>query len=148
MNPSQLTGMQKAAMVVLFLEEKLAAEVLASLDDRELMLLADAVEQLDPIPHQALAGILTEFEQSLKQPVVMGTGTSYMRRLAENAVGSERANQLFGDKRGQDNTVSGALTSARPENLADLLAAEHPQVAALVLTRLPPEPRVDRALVL
>ena len=137
---SELSGMQKAAMVVLFLEEKLATEVLASLDDRELRLLAEAVEELDPIPHQALPGILTEFEKSLKQPVVMGTGTSYMRRLAEGAVGTDRARLLFSGKElPADHGIFGALRSARPEALAEQLAAEHPQVATLVLTRLSAE---------
>ena len=138
---TDLTGMQKAAMVVLFLEEQLAAEVLASLDDHELRLLAEAVESLDPIPHESLPAILTEFEKSLKQPVVMGSGTSYVRRLAETAVGSERAERLFSAGPVQDDSVFGALTAARPEALAELLDIEHPQVAALILTRLP----ADRA---
>jgi len=132
-----LTSAQRAALVILSLEEDVAAEVLRNLDGHEVRKLADVVDELSPIPHEALHPTLEEFERRLHEPVVAGGG-AYVRKLAESALGREQYERLFAPPPPEPSTAIDKLRAARPSTLAELLKDEHPQVAAVILSQLPP----------
>lgn len=129
----------KAAIAVLALDEEVAGQLLAQLDDRELKLLSTAVDELDVVPGEVLIGVLEELEKSLAGPVSVARtgGAAYVRRLAASSLGEERANKLFAPPVEPKAEPIAQLRSARTQALADLLADEHPQIAAVVLTQLP-----------
>jgi flagellar motor switch protein FliG len=129
----------KAAIAVLALDEEVAGQILAQLDDRELKALSAAVDELDVVPGEALIGVLEELEKALGGPVSVARtgGAAYVRRLAATSLGEDRANKLFAPPVEPEIEPITQLRSARTQALADLLADEHPQIAAVVLTQLP-----------
>ncbi|HVV87268.1 MAG TPA: FliG C-terminal domain-containing protein [Kofleriaceae bacterium] len=129
----------KAAIAVLALDEEVAGQLLAQLDDRELKALSAAVDELDVVPAEALIGVLEDLEKAMNGPVSVSRtgGAAYVRRLAASSLGEDRARKLFAPPAEPELEPIQQLRSARTQALADLLAEEHPQIAAVVLTQLP-----------
>jgi len=131
----------KAAIAVLALDEELAGQLLAQLDDLQLKALSVAVDELDLVPSAALVTVLEELEVALAGPLsVSGNGGSaYVRQLAARSLGEDRARRLFAPPSAPEPPPAPIeqLRSARSQSLADLLVEEHPQIAAVVLTQLP-----------
>jgi flagellar motor switch protein FliG len=134
-----LAPRHKAAIAVLALDEEVAGQILAQLDDRELKALSTAVDELDVVPPAALIGVLEELERALAGPLSVSRtgGVEYVRRLAMSSLGEERARRLFAPPPAETVEPIQQLRTARAQALADLLAEEHPQIAAVVLTQLP-----------
>jgi flagellar motor switch protein FliG len=133
--------------VILSLDEGLAEEVMRNLDEADLVRLAKAVDELDRVPQTALQPALEEFERRLQEPVIAGRGNLYIRRLAANAIGKDRAQQLLNSAPDDTGPLS-VIRSARASTLAELLEQEHPQIAAVIISQLPPvqAARVLRAM--
>ena len=85
-----------------------------------------------------IASVLEELERGIQSPLAMvkTSGTKYVRKLADAAFGSERAQKLFGVVAPPSEPIQ-LLRTARVNAIAQLLGEEHPQIAAVVLTQLP-----------
>ncbi len=89
-------GAKKAAMIILSLDEEVAAQVLTHMEESDLRILAKAVDHLRSIPMQAFTPALEDFEQKLGEPgIPSGGGGAYMRKVCERAFGADRTKQLF-----------------------------------------------------
>ena len=144
MNPQALSGLEKAALVILSLEESVAAALLTNLDDGELRRLAKAIDQLDEVPPDAIIPALEDFERCLHTPAIH-KGPGYLRKLAGQALGEARASRMFSPPPELTPHALESIKAARTTTLADLLQEEHPQIAAVILTQLPP-PQVSKVL--
>ncbi|MCP4448379.1 MAG: hypothetical protein GY811_24015 [Myxococcales bacterium] len=133
----ELSGPETAALVLLSLDEETAASVMRFMTEDDLVLLAKVVDALDPIPYDSLGPALRTFERRLQEPVVSGKGGEYMRKLAETALGADKAGRLFAPPEPPPPTAMKRLHHARTSLLADLLVEEHPQVAAVITSQLP-----------
>jgi len=131
-----LTGPEKAALVVLGLDEEVAVQILRALDEDDLRRLAEVVERFDPIPTDKLLATLEEFEAHLGAPAVPKGGKDYVRRLTVSAIGQERAERLFAPP-GVTQEALMIIRNARTSTVAELLEEEHPQVAAVIVSQLP-----------
>ncbi len=134
---AELSGPQTAALVLLSLDEDTAANVMRFMTEDDLVQLAKIVDDLDPIPYDSLGPALRTFERRLREPVVSGKGGEYMRKLAETALGADKAGRLFAPPEPPQPTAMKRLHHARTGLLADLLVEEHPQVAAVIISQLP-----------
>ena len=137
--PDALDGPRKAAIALLSLDEELATRVLGRMAEDDVRRLIDAVEQLESVSGDVIAHVLEDLERGIASPLAMvrSGGTKYVRKLADAAFGSERAQKLFGVVPPPSAPLQ-LLRSARVNAIAQLLAEEHPQVAAVVLTQLEP----------
>jgi len=133
------SGPQRAAIALLSLDEEVAALVLAKMGEHDVRRLVDAVDELDEIKGDVIDNVLNELERGLTNPLslVRSGGTKYVRRLADRAFGSEKAQKLFGVAPPPSEPLQ-LLRSARVSSVAQLLCDEHPQVAAVVITQLAP----------
>ena len=134
-----LSGAQRAALVVLSLDESAATDVLRHLNPSEVKKLAQVVESLNPVPYDALVPTLEAFVARFGEPVLPTTGSVYMRQLAAHAFGEERARLLLAQPTSPAKSALDTIATARVNTLAELLAEEHPQLAAVVLSQLPRE---------
>ena len=134
-----LEGPQRAAIALLSLDEEVATQVLSKMPEADVRRLVEAVEQLDDVGGDVIASVLEELERSIASPlaVVKTGGTKYVRKLADAAFGSERAQKLFGVAAPPPTDPLQLLRTARVNAIAQLLTEEHPQIAAVVLTQLP-----------
>ncbi|RMH43401.1 MAG: flagellar motor switch protein FliG [Deltaproteobacteria bacterium] len=133
-----LTGAQKAALVILGLSEDVAALVLRQMEEDDLRLLAQAVEKYEPLNADLLEPALEEFERELAGPVLPHASSDYVRKLTIQALGPDRASRVFSPPVIPPAAIE-RLRAARPQVLADMLREEHPQVAAAVVSQLPPD---------
>lgn len=136
---AQPSGPQKAAIALLSLDEEVAATVLARMAEHDVRKLVEAVEDLDEVGADMIERVLGELERGLTDPLSMvrSGGSKYVRKLADRAFGFEKAQKLFGVAPPPSEPLQ-LLRTARVASLAQLLADEHPQIAAVVLTQLAP----------
>ena len=135
--PHRLTPAQRAAVVLLGLDEDVAQHVLRALDPRDLRLLAEAADSLGNVGGDALFPAFEEFEKALATPRLPGGPGDYLRKLTASTVGADRARALFAPPESAATAPLETIRSARAQSLAELLADEHPQVAAVILSQLP-----------
>jgi len=144
-NPTALTPAQRAVLVLMSLDEQVAADLLRHLEEADLKRLAAAVDGLDAVSFETVAPVLEEFERQLQRPQLAGRGARYMRKLTAAAVGNDRADRLFAPASALPSPLD-AIRSAKAQTLAELLQDEHPQVAAVVLSQLPQAGKVLQAM--
>lgn len=133
------TGPQRAAIALLSLDEEVAALVLSRMAEHDVRRLVEAVDELDEIKAETIDKVLAQLEVGLTNPLAMAKsgGTKYVRRLADRAFGTDKAQKLFGVAPPPSEPLQ-LLRSARVSSVAQLLQDEHPQIAAVVLTQLAP----------
>jgi flagellar motor switch protein FliG len=134
-----LDGPQRAAIALLSLDEDVATKVLSKMADADVRKLVAAVEQLDEVGADVIARVLEDLERVITSPlaVVRTGGTKYVRKLADAAFGSDRAQKMFVTVTPPTTNPLELLRTARVNPLAQLLTEEHPQIAAVVMTQLP-----------
>ncbi len=141
-DPSSILGPVKAALWVLSVDEKLAVDILRHLEDKEIEQLAATARALGRTTPEQLASIHVEFRNILEtQPLHLKGSMEYLGRLANEALGEDKASQFFADEEGGAEGGSGssptsALNDADLDVLASLLGREHPQIIAAVLANL------------
>ena len=157
-----LTGMEKAAILLVMLGDQAGAEVIKHLSEDEVQLVAREVAKLKKVPPDLAESVLEEFYQltAARDYLVKG-GLDYTKSMLINAFGPEAARKLMDrlvKALGQDMATFDALQKADPQQLAKFLHNEHPQTIALVLSHLnssqaaallaslPPGMRADVAL--
>jgi flagellar motor switch protein FliG len=135
------SGDRRAAIALLSLDEELASKVLARMSERDIRRLAEVVEDLGEVSTPTIERVLLELERGMVDPLAIARtgGHKYMRKLADKAFGADRASKLFGLPEVVVSEPLQLLRTARATALAQLLADEHPQIAAVVLTQLQPK---------
>ena len=157
-----ISGLRKAAILMVALGDQLSAEVIRHLDEDEIEGLGREVARIHALDSNLAESILEEFYQmTLAHDYVLKGGIDYARKILINAFGSEPAKKMLDRLMKAVNSDSAnfdALQKADPQQLAKFIHSEHPQTIALVLSHLnpsqaagllaslPPEMRSDVAL--
>ncbi|HEY5612819.1 MAG TPA: flagellar motor switch protein FliG [Lysobacter sp.] len=137
-DPMILSGVQRAAIVLLSLGEQQAAEVLKHMGAKEVQKLGVAMTSVGGISRQAVVGVFDEFIDTLAQPSALGSGADeYVRAVLTQALGEERASTLI-DRilLGRNTSGLDTLKWMEPRAIADLVRLEHPQIIAIVMAHL------------
>ncbi|MDQ3206442.1 MAG: flagellar motor switch protein FliG [Pseudomonadota bacterium] len=133
-----MTGVQRAAVVLLSLGEEQAAEVLKHMSAKEVQKLGLAMTSVGGVSREAVADVFDDFVDVLAQPSGLGSGADdYIRNVLTQALGEDRASALI------DRILAGRNTSGldslkwmEPRAIADLVRNEHPQIIAIVMSHL------------
>ena len=134
MQPLELTGPQKAVLMLLSLDEATATPILAEMDAEDVKKLRDAAAGLRAVPTTSLDGVYAEFiDRSRSAVAVPKGGVRYLRRLAGRALGEPAAQQIFLET---EATALEKLAQAEPNALASVMENEHPQLVAAILSQL------------
>ncbi|MGA2073188.1 MAG: flagellar motor switch protein FliG [Terriglobia bacterium] len=135
-----LTGVRKAAILLVLLGDDVASEVFRRLDIQEVQRLTSEISQLSSISSDMAAHVLQEYQRlSLTQDYLVQGGQEYATQLLVKAFGKEGANSLLAQvmQAQEANATSfDALRKADPEQLAKFVEGEHPQTVALLLAHL------------
>lgn len=129
---------RKSALVLLMLGEDVAKNVLLHLSEDEIRKLGRAASQMQDVSPQEIVDAMQEFSELFRgEQVPKGGAEALFQGLAERALGPERAKALLhiNDDDEEPFTLLERLPVSRAANL---LAQEHPQTIALVLTQLTP----------
>jgi flagellar motor switch protein FliG len=137
-----MSGLRKAAVLLVAVGEESAKEILRALPEVDVQRLTEELAELRGITPEISAMILEEFWELLEtQGFVMHGGLDYASRLLEETFGKERADDLLALVRRSQEAAQGNLAKLQrtdPQQLGKLLDSEHPQTIALVLAHLDP----------
>lgn len=138
----QLTGTQKAALVLMQLGRERAARVLSELNDSEIEEITAEIVRMERVDRNVAHQAMDEFHAlatGVSSHIPAG-GRGFAQQLLESSFGSDRADEVL-DKLAT--SLAGQpfefLQQADARQVLALLSGEHPQTMALVLAHLRPE---------
>ena len=135
----KLTGPQKAAVVMLALNEQQSVAMFSNMDEEEIKEISMAMSNLGKMDSEMVEGVFAEFVQRLSSTgSLIGTyeGTE---RILRQAMG-DRADDLMEELRGPaGRTLWEKLGNVNEAMLAAYLKNEYPQTIAVVLSKLDPD---------
>ncbi|SFA38282.1 flagellar motor switch protein FliG [Anoxybacillus pushchinoensis] len=136
----ELTGKQKAAILLISLGPDVSASVYKHLSEEEIEKLTLEISNVRQVDAEKKETILEEFHQiALAQDYISQGGIAYAKQVLEKALGPEQAMNII-------NRLTSALQvrpfdfarKADPAQILNFLQNEHPQTIALVLSYLDP----------
>ena len=140
---ANLSGVRKAAILLVAVGEELAKEVLRCLPETDVQQITEELADLRGITPELSAQVLEEFWQLLDtQNFMVHGGMDYASRVLIEAFGKQRADDLLALMRRSQEAAQGNLAKLQrtdPQQLGKLLDSEHPQTIALVLAHLDPK---------
>ncbi len=142
---NQLTGRQKAAILMVSLDVETAAEIFKNLNKNEIEKISLEIAKLDVIRSSLIDSVIEEFYKLIKaQEYVASGGVDFAENVLEKAFGPSVAKELI-EKIRSSMKVSGFVTLQKADSnqLVNFLIKEHPQTIALILSYLRPEQTAD-----
>jgi flagellar motor switch protein FliG len=133
-----LSGVQRAAVLLLSLGEADAAEVLKHMNAKEVQKLGIAMATISGISREQVSQVMEVFNAALDKQTSLGMGADdYVRKVLVQALGEDKAGSLI-DRilLGRNTTGLDTLKWMDPRAIADLVRNEHPQIIAIVLSHL------------
>lgn len=136
----QLTGPQRAAVLMLALGEKYGGKIWGLLDDDELRQLSVTMSTLGTVDASAVEELLLEFVSRLSASGSLMGGYDATERLLQKYLGPERVSSVMEELRGPaGRNVWERLSNVPEEVFANYLKNEYPQTIAVVLSKLKSE---------
>jgi flagellar motor switch protein FliG len=132
-----LSGPEKAAVILFSLGREKGAKLMGKLDEDEIRILSRSMAQLGSITSKACEQLLREFTDHFANSTsVIGTYESTERMLSL-FLPDERVMEIMGDIRGAaGRSMWEKLSTVNEQMLASYLQSEHPQTAAVILSKI------------
>ncbi len=136
----ELTGRQKAAILLISMGPDVASSVYRHLSEEEIEKLTLEISGVRKVDSRAKEDVLEEFHQiALAQDYIAQGGISYAKQVLEKALGAENAANII-------NRLTSSLQvkpfdfarKADPAQILNFIQNEHPQTISLVLSYLDP----------
>ncbi|NLM40521.1 MAG: flagellar motor switch protein FliG [Firmicutes bacterium] len=154
-----LSGKQKAAVLLVSLGPEIAAQIYRHLRDEEIETLTREIANTSHVRADVRDTVLNEFyEMYIAREYVEQGGIDYARELLEKALGAARAEAIlsrlastittrpFSVARKTDpGQLLNFIQNEHPQTIALILAYLNPEQAGMILSALPPETQVDVA---
>ena len=136
MNFDTLTGLNKAAVLLMCLGEEATAKIFEELSDDEIGRVTRTIATIDHIPEDVKAKIFDSFAESQRQFAgLFIKGSDFAKKAITSLDADDRTEGLL------DQFISGtesrpleAIALMQPAMVAGLLEKEHPQTVSLVLS--------------
>jgi|HubBroStandDraft_4_1064222.scaffolds.fasta_scaffold02830_6 flagellar motor switch protein FliG len=137
---SPVTGLHKAAVLLVLLGENAASDIYRNLPQTDVEKITRAIAALDHISPETALGVLEEFHRlAMAGDYITQGGMEYASKLLVKAFGKDGADDLL-RQISQAAEVGGdkldSLRKADPQQLAKFIEGEHPQTIALILAHL------------
>ena len=136
---NQLTGGQKAAILMLCLKQEHSTILFNLMDDEEISDLSLAMAKLGQIDEELIEQLFDEFTLHMSGSGTIMGGAAATERLLARGFDPEKAAQIMEEIRGPaGRTMWDKLANVNEEVLANYLKNEYPQTVAVVLSKLKP----------
>ncbi len=135
---SNISGAQRAAVLMLLLGEQQASEIIKFLNPGEVQALGGAMVAVSDVSQEAVNEILDDFVATIKKQSSLGLGTTdYVEKVFKRALGDDKAASVLGRiMPGQSTKGLEILQWMDARAIADMIKTEHPQVTAIILSVL------------
>jgi len=141
MNNGKTGGVENAAILLMSLGEKEAAEVLRHMEPKEVQKIGTAMATLTNVAKDRVTQVLAGFVDTVQNQTALGIGSEdYIRKMLVGAIGEDKASGIIdrilhgGNTKGLEN-----LKWMDPRAVAELVRLEHPQIIAIILAYLDSE---------
>ena len=141
----KLTGIQKSAILMMLLGEDEASEILKNLSPKEVQNLGTAMYSVQGLDQDTVNRVLDEFLEIIKQQTSLGLGAgNYIRNVLNRALGEDKAQSVLSriSPSSSDRPIE-ILDWMDARSVNELIADEHPQIMALVISYLEPGVAAD-----
>jgi len=140
-NSATLTGVQRAAVLLMAMGSDNAAEVLKHLNPKEVQSLGAAMASMENVNKATMGSVMDEFIAEVSNQTSVGIGQEdYIRDMMVNALGQDKANNMI-DRilLGSGNKGLESLKWMDARSVAEVIRLEHPQIISIVLSYLEPD---------
>ncbi len=139
-----LTRAQKAAAILVAMGKPSASRLLKFFKQEELKALIEGARLLRTIPQSDLERIVAEFEAEFTEGAGLLDSADRMDTILNESLSPEEMSAIMGDKKFEvapegPPPIWPELEKLEPARLGTFLAGEHPQTAAMVLSKLAPQ---------
>ena len=141
----RLNNTQKCAILMMLLGEEEAAEILRNLGPKEVQQLGKEMYSVAGLDQDTVNQVLDEFLAIIKTQTDLGMGSSnYIRNVMTKALGENKAQSVLGriTPTESDKPIE-ILDWMDARSVNELIADEHPQIMALVISYLEPGVAAD-----
>lgn len=138
---SKLTGMEKAAVLLMNMGTELAAEVCKHMTQAEMKMLGGTIVRKETVSLQTGRLVMGEFMDIVNKGEVAVEGLEFAKDVLIKSLGMEKA-QFIIDQITRDLGGGGGIESLKwmdPAIVSNIIKGEHPQIIALILTHLDPD---------
>ena len=136
---AKLTGMQKAAVLMVTLGDETASNIFKYLEEDEIQTISRAIAITKHVQPEVAEEVLEEFHTMTQaRSYISQGGIEYAKKLLIKSVGPEVARKII-DRLVKALESSAGFTSlerANPQQLSKFIQNEHPQTIALILAHL------------
>lgn len=138
---SALTGVQRAAVLLMTLGTTEASEVLKHMNPKEVQAIGSAMAQMSNITKPMVSDVMDNFMGAVGDQTALGIGSEdYIRSMLVSALGEDKAGNMI-DRilLGSGSSGLEALKWMDARSVAEVIRLEHPQIIAIVLSYLDPD---------
>jgi flagellar motor switch protein FliG len=133
---SQLSGYEKAAILLLAIGETAAVEVLKVLEQKDIRQIGAYLGALVNVGQDEHRLVLKEFRELAGTAGLSVEGKTYLSKILNAALGKDKARRILSSLSTTENAGFETLKSLDAASIANLLTGEHPQTGALILANL------------
>ncbi len=155
----EISGIQKAAVLLISLGPERSAQVFKHLKDEEIEQLTLEIANTRSVPADVKEMVMDEFyEICLAQQYIAEGGIAYAKQLLDAALGEDKAKSVIGKltaslqvrpfefvRKADASQLLNFIQDEHPQTIALILAYLSPQQSAAVVSALPPEKQADVA---
>lgn len=138
--PETLTGIQKAAVLMISLGLETASKILKKLNDKEVEAITLEIANIKNLSPEVADAVVKEFRSKMshKEYSLQG-GIDYAKGVITGSRGKD-ASDLFRKIETRTGTnVFGVFQTSEINSIVQFIQSEHPQVAALIISQIKPE---------
>ena len=152
-----MTSTERAAVIMLLMGETQASDIIRYMNPREVQALGSAMVGVVDLSQETVSAVLDDFVGTIKQQTNLGLGTTdYVESVLKRALGDDKASTVLsrilpgGSTKGLEilrwmdaRAISDMIINEHPQVIAIILSVLEYDVAADVLSFLPPDNRAE-----
>jgi flagellar motor switch protein FliG len=132
-----MQGPDRVAAILLTMGKSLSARLMKHFDSEEIKRITRSATDLRPVPAEALGVLIEEFATQFAVGASLVSSPGEVQRMLDGVLPKEQIEEILGDLAGNpDRSIWERMSAVNESTLAAFLQREHPQTAALVLSRI------------
>ena len=132
-----LDGPERVAAILLSMGKEAAARLMKHFQPDEIRLITRSVADLPQVPAPQIKALIEEFAANFAAGASLITSSGEVERMLTGILPKEQIDEILGDLRGSpERSIWERIPGVNEGALGSYLANEHPQVAAVILSKV------------
>jgi flagellar motor switch protein FliG len=138
---SELTGSQRAAIMIMVLERPVAKSLLRKMNDEEIQAIGLAISEIDRVPPKIIEEVVREFVVDLSETLLVPqAGPEFVSQVLPELIDPDRQNNIIPKlRRRVDRSFERFISMRDASAVAAMLRDERPQARAVALSLMGPD---------